>query len=391
MKTLFITLYIFFCSITIAQSYQWCVDSLYSENYGTKISAIRCVNDFEPEGATEVILELIENQQPYLQIQFLNALYTLGYEEVSTQAHNLILRADEFANDPEYPWDPLDAKVFATAILIYKGDYTTIEYVFEQLNQGDITESVALAFQMLTYIMNNVPSYKEEAKNILVGALNNDDEYFRYYALSYLAEEFGEEMNSELVDKFVNDSDLPIRTLALEHLCINNYSELNSLLKQQLEMEVEPSLRIDIADSLLIRFGEPSDLKTVIDYQPNEPDETARPLMGYSIDDFIPPKPATLNCQGMITRLVSYTTEMFTYGWITNTKTRDYYISTLNLLNSQLERRLYAEACATLNVKLLERIETDLAANKITTEGYKFLHYYCVYIKEEFPGPLPCL
>jgi len=144
-----------------AQSYEWCLDSLYSENYVTKCEAMDCVYYFEPEGTIEVLLELIEKQQPDLQTRFLSTLYNLGYEDVGTQAHELISRADEFANYPEYPSDPLEAKVLATAILIYKGDYSTTEYVFEQLNQDEITIGDGLALHMLPYIMENVPSYKQ--------------------------------------------------------------------------------------------------------------------------------------------------------------------------------------------------------------------------------------
>lgn len=391
MKTILIVISIFFYENNFAQSFEWCLDSLYSENYVTKCEAIDCVNGFEPEGATEVLVDLIELQQPYLQTRFLSTLYNLGYEDVSTQAYGLISRADEFANDPEYPSDPLEAKVLATAILIYKEDYSTVEYVFEQLNQGEITENKILAIHLLRYIMDNVPSYKQEAKNILMNALNNESEDIRYYSLLYLAEEFGEEMNDELVENFVNSNDSPTKMMALKHLCINNYSELNLLLKQQLESEESSSLRIDIADSLLLRFGEPSDLKAVIDYQPNEPDYTASKLMGYSIDEFIPPKPASLNWSGLIKKLISYTNEMYSYQWIANTQTRDYFISKLNLLNSQIALGRFKDACNTLNKDLLARIDKDLTSNNITTEGYKFLHYYCVYIKEEFPGPLPCL
>jgi len=385
MKIEFLLSYIFFSGLSFAQSYQECLDSLYSENYGTKIFAIECINDFKPDGAVDVLIELMEEQQPFLQIQFLNALYSLEYENVETEAYELISRADDFDDDPEYPWDPLDAKVFATAILVYKGDYTTIDYVFDMLSQNS---EDALSFRLLPYIMDNVPSFEQEAKNILITKLDDVDEYFRYYALLHLADKYGEEMNSELIDKFVNDSDLPTRKLALEYLFINNYSELNSLLKQQLELEQEPSLRIDIADSLLQKFGEPSDLKAVKDYQPNEPDETARSLMSYSIDEFIPPKPASLNLLGKVTKLISYVSEMYTYQWIANTQTRDYYITKLNLLKSQIESGRYQDACKTVNNDLLARIETDLAASNITTEGYKFLHYYCVYIKEDFPQGL---
>ena len=311
-------------------------------------------------------------------------MYSLEYEDVVNEAYALISRADDFANDPEYPRDPLDAKVDATAILIYKGDYSTVEYVFEQLNQGEITYNQGTAFHLLPYIMDNVPSYKEEAKNILMNALNNNNEDIRYYSLLYLAEEFGEEMNDELVEKFVNSDDLPTKMMALKELCINNYSELNALLKQQLELEEEMSLRVDIADSLLFRFGEPSDLKAVIDYQPNEPDETARSLMGYSIDEFIPPKPDTLNWQGMITKLVSYTDESFNYGWIKNEETRDYYIQKLKDVNEALgNNSSITEACTIINDEILPQAEQDLKEQLITAEGYKFLHYYTIYIKDE--------
>lgn len=392
-----IKIIILFCLIVIAQSYaqnyENCVDSLYSENYGAKVIAIECVNYFKPEGAIDVLVELIDTQQPFLQIQFLNALYTLEYENVETEAHELIARADGFYEDPEYPWDPLDAKVFATAILVYKGDYSTIEYIFEQLYQDEITLGDALPLEILSIIMKNVPSYREESKNILLGELNNDSEEIRYFVILYLAQEFGEEMNNELIEKFVDDSDLPTRTLALQYLCINNYSELNSLLKEQLELEEEPSLRIDIADSLLLRFGEPSDLKAVIDYQPNEPDETARSLMGYAIDEFISPKPENLDYYGLCTRLITYTDEMFVYDWIQNEETRDYYSQMLTVVYESIESTgEIGDACSVIDERILQQLEQDLAEELITIEGYKFLHYYTIYIKEEIEeeyGPCP--
>ncbi|WP_304132230.1 hypothetical protein [Ignavibacterium album] len=384
MKIAIIISSIFFCSISLAQTYQWCIDSLYSENYNTKLLAIDCVNYFKPEGAIDVLVDLIEEQQPYLQIQFLNALYTLNYDDVITKAHELISRADDFENDPEYPWDPLDAKVFATAILVYKGDYSTIEYVFDQLNGNEITYNNIIAFHLLPDIMANMPNYKDEAKNILLNELDNENVDIRYYALLYLAQEFGEEMNNELRNKLINDNDLPTKIMALEYLFINNYSELNSLLKQQLELEEEPSLRINIADSLLQKFGEPSDLKAVIDYQPNEPDETARSLMRYSIKEFIPPKPDTLGYYDLCIRLISYTEEMFEYNWILNKETRDYYAERLTEIYQSIENTgEISYACSIINERILPQVERDRAEELITSEGYKFLYYYTTYKKEE--------
>jgi hypothetical protein len=380
MKIVLIIGYIFFRGTSLAQSYQYCVDSLYSENYGTKIFAIRCVNDFQPEGAIDVLVELIKEQQPYLQIQFLNALYSLEYEEVATEAHELISRADGFGNYPEYPWDPLDAKVFATAILVYKGDYSTIGYVFEQLNQDEITITDALSLHLLSYIMDNIPAYKDEAKNILLNELNNSSEEIRYFALLYLAEEFGEEMNNELIDRFVDDSDLPTRSLAFQYLCVNNYSGLNLLLKQQLESEEEPSLRIDIADSILYKFGEPPDLKDVINYQPNEPDGTAKSLIAYSIQEFIPPQPdSTVPLDLLLEKLKQYVAKLTEFEWILVTSYD--FSDTAEAINDYYINEEYASVYETIE-KFVNAAETAWNNEEITDEGYKFLHYYPIYIKQ---------
>ena len=384
MKKIIIFIYLFSTIYSYSQDFENCIDSLYSQNFLTKLFAVECVTDLKNYKALNTLGELLESQPPYLQIQFLNALYTLEDPNIQTVAHELISRADTFDEDPEYPYDPLEAKVFATRILVNIGDFSTIEYVFDQLNGNEITYNNIIAFHLLPDIMANMPNYKDEAKNILLNELDNENVDIRYYALLYLAEEFGEEMNNELRNKLINDNDLPTKIMALEHLFINNYSELNSLLKQQLELEEEPSLRIDIADSLLQKFGEPSDLKAVIDYQPNEPDETARSLMRYSIKEFIPPKPDTLGYYDLSKRLISYTDEMFGYDWIHNKETRDYYAERLTEVYESIENTgEIGYACSIINERILPQVERDRAEELITSEGYKFLHYYTIYIKEE--------
>lgn len=369
---------------SLSQDYQECIDSLYSENYYSKLAAVECVNALEIQEAGDILADLIEIQAPYIQLQFLNTLYVLNYGDIQTLAHELISRADGFDEDPEHPYDPLEAKVFATRILVNTGDFSTIEYAFDQLNGNEITIENITAFHLLPDIMANVPTYRDEAKNILLNELYNDNVDIRYYAMDYLADEFGEEMNNELRDKFINDNDLPTKMMTLKHLFINNYSELNSLLKQQLELEEEPSLRIDIADSILQKFGEPSDLKAVKDYQPNEPDETARSLMRYSIKEFIPPKPDTLGYYDLCKRLISYTDEMFGYDWIHNKETRDYYAERLTEVYESIENTgEIGYACSIINERILPQVERDRAEELITSEGYKFLYYYTIYIKEE--------
>jgi hypothetical protein len=337
--------------------------------------------------------KIFEQSEPVMIKDFLETLDVLNASNIVQITYQFIELADDFDNMYP-PADPLKMKVIATEILFKKGDYSTVDYVFELAEREyPFNERTRLiVINMLDKIINELPSHENQAKEMLLQALNNSpNAKVRFMSLSFLSQKYG----SQLIDLYVTlsqvDSDWFLRLQSIKCLRAYNYQQLNGFLRDRLLSDNQPELREWVGTYLLNWFGEPSDYKYLQDYLPNEQDEATKEGISLALVTFIPQKPASLNCQEMITKLVSYTTEMFTYGWIADAKTRDYYTSTLNLLNSQIERRLYAEACATLNVKLLARIEADLAANKITTEGYKFLHYYCVYIKEEFPGPLPCL
>ncbi|GIK59334.1 MAG: hypothetical protein HND39_05820 [Ignavibacteriota bacterium] len=385
-------LFVLFYSQVIAQTSEELINALYSENPLDVTFAIEAISEQQIYEALPAINELFESQPPFLQLAFLHALLVLDDADVETKALYVISIADEYANyDPPFKYDPLDAKAKATLVLIEMQNYSTVNYIFERIER-DQPNYDGLSLTVLEIILNQYYPYEMQARTELENILNSlpYSSSEKYEAFCILIDKYGWQFQDQILDIFVNADYLPIKLKALEYLIQFNYSELNSLLKERIETEEYWSLRVDIADSLLQKFGEPSDLKTVIDYQPNEPNETAKSLIGFSIEEFIPPKPA-LNWSGLITKLISYTTEMYQYGWVANTQTRDYYITKLNLLNSQITSGRYKDACSTLNKALLVQIEKDLATNKITTEGYKFLHYYCVYIKEEFPGPLPCL
>ncbi len=381
MKKLILIIILLQSSNYLSQTNQECIDSLYSQDYLTKLFAVECVNELEIQDALSVLNNLLETQPPTLQIKFLNALYTLNDPDIQTKAHELISRADDFDEDPEYPYDPLEAKLFATAILVYTGDFSTIDYVFEQLNQDEITIEDALALHLLPYIMDSVSSYIEESEEILLNELDNSSEDIRYYALSYLAEEFGEEINDELVDKFENDSDLPIKVKALEHLCKNNYNSLDSLLKEQLILEEEYSLRIDIADSLLNIFGKPWDLKYVKDYQPNEPDTTAKSLINFAILEFIPPEPdSTVTPYQMSVNLLVYNDSLYTYGWITTQSIYNNYKTKLLDIQRYIEEGPISGAITRINSMLTLIYKHN--GEVITNEAYVFLYYHLTYLKD---------
>lgn len=332
---------------------------------------------------------MFAQSEPYIIYEYMRTLYVLESENLESYALEFIEFADNFPN-MEPSDDPLRAKVYATHILFTLNNYSTSDYAFEIINR-DFPKVNSDAQDIMVLALRNVPELREQARIELLRMIDNcPDNFVRFYSLDVLKDYYEHDFINYFLDWFENDTYAPIRMRCLAYLSELHYSQLDPLLKSRLSQDPDWSLRIMIADSLLLNFGEPSDFKAVIDYHPNEPDETASSLMAYSIDEFIPLKPDTLNWSGLITKLISYISEMYSYQWIANTLTRDYYISKLNLLNSQITLGRYKDACNTLNKDLLARIEKDLISNYITTEGYKFLHYYCVYIKEEFPGPLAC-
>jgi hypothetical protein len=115
--------------------------------------------------------------------------------------------------------------------------------------------------------------------------------------------------------------------------------------------------------------------------------------MQHSIDVFIPSKPDTMGWYGLTTRLILYTDEMFGYGWIANEETKDFYVRRLQeIINSIGQTSEKNSACSIINESIVPQVEQDLQKVLITTEGYKFLHYYTMYIKEEIVeefGPCP--
>ena len=385
MKT--IILFILFTLLNNPSLGQSLVDSLTSDDHDIIFNKLDEIVDQNRVAAIPIIHNIIEQSDPYVQLQFLHTLDALNDQEIRGYTHNLIDRADQFALH-ESPEDPLFAKVDASGILFKYDDFSTAEYLIEYIELKK--PNILWFIDLLPLVYQNVPAYRQVIKDDLVNILENAQyETIRFIALEHLIEFAGTEAITNIVNAFVNNSKSSIRLLAFEGLIKLNYQELNSLFKTRLSLDSDEVIRSLIADTLLIKFGAPSDLKVVIDYQPNEPDETTKSLMEYSINHFIPPKPDKMNWNGLATKLITYTDEMLQYGWIANQQTKDFYTTKLQdiitLINQTNE---IDSACIIINTVLLPQVEQDLQEKLITTEGNKFLHYYTIYIKEEIEEEL---
>ena len=380
MKTIIIVIFISFLSPNIFS--QVSPEDLDHSNYGVRFNALKImVKEKRVDFIPEIKARLFEQPDLTMQFAFLDALAKLYDPEVEQLTLSFIQQSDNF----QYSEDPLFYKVQATEILFDLNNYSTIQYVFDLLNR-DQNRVDPIAIVLLKRIMLELPGQYQNALSEIVRIFNNVQipGMFRLIALEVL-----EEVNySEIIElslfAAINDPDPEIRFKSNRVLGARKYQGLHELYTQQLSVEPEAYIRSTYATSLLILFGEPADLKLVIDYQPGEPDITSREFVAAAIENFIPLKPDTLNWQGMITKLLSYTDELFLFGWIKNEETRDYYIRKLNAVKEAIENNnATAEACTIINDKLLPKAEQDLKGELITTEGYKFLHYYTIYVKEE--------
>lgn len=345
--------------------------------------SMACFNLMEedcPE-VVAVIHNIMLDQPPILQLSLLKVLSVQQDQDIISQVYSFINRSDSFDSDV-YPMDPLEAKVEATAILFKYNDYSTFQYVLTLIERDELENKFnPTAFSLLDNIANVYPEYSEYVNQYMNNNQNsNGQNIFNYYSLDYLGQNDYENNLDKLINAFKFSEDLPTRYLAFEYLSTNHYSNLSTLLKEQLGIQEKFVMRVDIVDTLLQNYGRPSDLKTVLDYQPTEPDETSKSLMGYSISTFIPPRP-TVTTAEMIDNLISYNNELFQYGWITDYRTYQQYVSLLDKIKSSYRSGSQRDLCTNLST-LLNNVEKHKNTPLLTTEGYKFLYYHGKYIKE---------
>lgn len=341
------------------------------------------------------LLEDLENsyfneERFYIKENMLLTIYKLNSPNTHDLVYDFLASLDELEksilDDERY------SRLVVTKILFDLGDYSTHQYVFDFVETRFEIPAI-VAIQMLSRIIEQLPQFAGTAKIKLENYSKNSTlQNMRAMAITFLVHHYGSEYVNDCISKFYDDESYIVRNTAFQLLSSLKVANLNSMLKERLTQDPNWSLRVLISDSLLKKYGEPTDLKAVVDYQPYEPDETARSLMAYSINHFVPPKPGNLGYDQMILQLISFTEELFQYEWIKEEEVYIYYYDKLNELRETIENGYIEEACGLIQEDLLDKIEVDFQSyGTLTIEGYKFLHYHTIYIKEDFEQEFgPC-
>lgn len=378
---------------------QQIIAEIASQDPFVRSEAIRQAIRYRIVEAAPVIEEQMWKNKTELYGLSLDALEFLGSPNLYQIARQLIDSAETHPSSPIID-DPLSLRVLATEYLFKFGDYSTAHYVFASLR--DTTRPLsAVAYRLLKPIIQNVPQYadsaKKEALRLVREARMPID---RLNILEDLVDIYGTQMFPEIVHMFVNDPDPNgiNRFEAFRLLCILDYPRLNALLRERLSKEPAAAYRADIVDTLLIRFGTPSDYEFVRQYEPSEPEPVIRSTIARALTRFTPPNPpSSTPVSVLLDSLISYKHQVFVLGWLGDK-------NFVNELDNHLENaqnhlaRGDSVNCGKEVEKFQEKVQKeydktidDQKKNKprdkrfVTVEGWKFLYYHAQYLLDRLP------
>ena len=186
MKIYFIMLLIILLNVSINS--QTILEKLDSPDYSVRLNALIEIRDNDLTEYTNDLLErTFEQPTLFLTHFFVDVLFILEYGDIGDIIYQFIDICDEFPQE-----DPLYFKVEATELLFKLGDYNTVEYVFEYINQDPLKNSQKF-IDLLKEIAFYLPQYSEVGKDLLVNIKENSESYLnRRLALQHLILLFGE-------------------------------------------------------------------------------------------------------------------------------------------------------------------------------------------------------
>lgn len=362
------------------------LEDLQCDESYRNITATYVIIDKRLEEFYPFINELYENKPLEVKSIFLQALYLFNDPDIETKVDLFIQSINNATPDELNGLDPLMEKINASKILFWKGDYDNINLVFELINRDGTENISSMILDLLNFIIKYVPDYENQAKNLLLLFCNNTNSKIRFLSMDYLTEKYGLEMIGRLNNSFLNDLDRSVKMLSLKHLIKLDKQNLENKLLEQIIQAQDWTVRTVMVDTLFIHFGFPTDLKSVIDYLPLEPNLDAYEYIGNAIQFFIPPRPTVTTAQ-MIENLISYNAELLQYSWITEYSTFVSFNRLLEKVQESYSSKSLEDLCYNLN-RIIANAEELRGGPLLTEEGYKFLFYHATYIKENVQSEL---
>ena len=366
--------------------------ALEDSSLNRRSAALEAIIKYKILEAEDSLKNKIWRDARSIQIDYLLALLTLNstITEEFTLAFLDTLDAISLGKPDFIPY-ALELKVRATEILFELENYSTVEYVFELIDQDKPAVNI-WAIDLLPQIVKHVPSYTELAKTELIYASTYaSSEVDRLNSLVNLIFLFGEETLPILLIACQQDENPGIRSSIIAQF-LPDEPIVNITLRIQLYQEEESTIRSQIIDYLLYRFGSASDFKFVSDYVEQEIDSLTKRLAINSLTAFTPPLPDSLtSTESMINNLFDLSDTLYIYTWLADLQFKNELQSIIQSAKSNLQVG-DSVACAVKFKEFQDIVDyvykDSLNADPrfVTIEGWKFLYWNAQYILDRLPA-----
>jgi hypothetical protein len=395
MKISILILYVlaFLFNLTFAQEItqeekQVIIANLDSSAFYLRYQSIKSILEYQIPEAINKVEENFWDQESELCIYFLRALKKYNSPLFADLAHSLIDSVD-FIQAKYPPSDPLKIKVEITELLFEENDYSTTQYIF-QLIERDKPKVNFESLYLLDKVVENVPEYETLAKDELIRASKQyNDKVNSSFALVKLVQLFGQESLQDLVDIFINHSDSAIRRYVLKYLQEYHYQDLNNLLKSR--FVPDEKLTSDISYYLLKYFGQPSDVKSILDNLQFISDSLTYSSIKAYYDSY---EPIPQQNYSTLLEYLDYSNSLCDtlriYNWLgdfnfSNDLKNILAVAKANLQNGDsLACRAYVKSFQdSVDYVYADSLNPD--PRFVTLEGWKFLYWNAQYILDRLP------
>ncbi len=363
---------------------------LHSPDYFDRSKAVGEITlDYNIPEAVPFLEQTIWQQDRYLTYEYLLALSKYNSVNFVQYAHQFINQVDTMHIDGFSFLDPLEMKVHITLKLFKKEDFTTANYVFELIDREKpkifINES-----HYLDYIINNLPSYEEQAKQELIRLAYEDDWDEGANAILTLIEKYGQEAAPILANAFVTNTYRPTKAISLENLLKYNYPNLDQLMRERLVVDSE--MTAETAESLLDYYPTTDNYRYVMDHL-NQMNSRNRTSVIYTLIAFESDHPDTSKTIiDLLNDLINFTDTCYNSNWLGELSFKEELQNKLqsaknNLQNGdslscRIEVKLFQD---TLDYIFRDSLYTP--NHFVTTEGWQFLYAKSSFILKKLPKP----
>ena len=369
------------------------INNLDSTTRYKKLNAILDVYDmYVPEAIPKIETDIFKQQQDIAH-WYLICLDKYNSPNFNNIAHRYI---DTIAN-LNYVFEPEninEQKADAIAMLIKKGDYSRVGFLFEYIDM--LKPAVASTpFNVLNLIVENVPEYSEQAKaEFRRIALNSNDDYYAPMSLLFLVDYYGEELIPDLVYIIYNSQLSQMKSIAYDELEKQNYSDMETITKYLFLNEKDYKLKW--INNLITKYATPSNYKFIQDnYQNIIVPEWLPAYREYfqqtKLSNPLYP-PSFNNLFEQFDYFINLCDSLFNYTWLgdltfSNELKNILTIAKTNLQNGDsLACRVQVKAFQDLVDNVYkDSLNTD--PRFVTIEGWKFLYWNAQYILDRLPEP----